>query len=318
MSEAPSLAIVIVTYNVREEIAACLGSLDGQTAAFRTSVIVVDNASTDGTRERVRRQWPQVRVIDAGENLGFARASNLGIRATASEFVLLLNPDTIVRFDAIPLLMRELAAHPEAAAAGPRLVDNNGVAELSFGWTMSPMGELLQSVSRALYHHGVAPFASRIEKWTRQAGELEAGSQRGVALLEAPPLLDQSVDARHEFAWFEGLGEVGVRAARVGGEPVLEIGAGGQEQHGDEPDFRAVLDRLRQLHAVHHRHHHVGDDEVGDLAERQLQAFPAVLRLDELNKIQGGNDTVAPLADTGRYSSCGQPNCGCDTWVDTV
>jgi hypothetical protein len=43
-----------------------------------------------------------------------------------------------------------------------------------------------------------------------------------------------------------------------------------------------------------------------------------VLRLDELAKAQGGNDTVAPLQDTGRYSSCGQPNCGCDTWVDTV
>jgi GT2 family glycosyltransferase len=173
VSEAPSLAIVIVTYNVRDEIAACLASLDGQTAAFRTSVIVVDNASIDGTGELVRRQWPQVRLIDAGGNLGFARATNVGIRATASEFVLLLNPDTIVRPDTIQLLMRELAAHPEAAAAGPRLVDEDGVGELSFGWTMSPMGELLQRVSRALYHHRVAPFASRIERWTRLAGERE-------------------------------------------------------------------------------------------------------------------------------------------------
>jgi GT2 family glycosyltransferase len=171
VSEAPSLAIVIVTYNVRDEIAACLESLDGHTAPFPTSVIVVDNASTDGTGDHVRRQWPAVRVIDAGENLGFARANNIGIRATTSEFVLLLNPDTIIRPDAIPLLMRELAAHPEAAAAGPRLVDEKGIAELSFGWTMSPMGELRQRVSRALYDHGVRPFAPLIEEWTRLAGE---------------------------------------------------------------------------------------------------------------------------------------------------
>src|SRR5512145_785577 len=114
VSEAPSLAIVIVTYNVRDEIAACLGSLDGQTAPFHTSTIIVDNASTDGTGAHVRQQWPHVRVIDAGDNLGFARANNVGIRATTSDFVLLLNPDTIIRPGAIPLLIGELADHPEA------------------------------------------------------------------------------------------------------------------------------------------------------------------------------------------------------------
>jgi N-acetylglucosaminyl-diphospho-decaprenol L-rhamnosyltransferase len=173
VSDAASLAIVIVTYNVRDEIAACLASLDGGTSPPSASIIVVDNASTDGTSERVRQQWPHVRVIDAGDNLGFARANNVGIRAASSDFVLLLNPDTIVRPGAIRLLIDELAGHPEAAAAGPRLVDRDGVAELSFGWTMSPMGELRQRVSRALYYGGVVPFASRIERWTRLPGERE-------------------------------------------------------------------------------------------------------------------------------------------------
>lgn len=171
MSDAPSLAIIIVTYNVRDEIGGCLASLADRTASFPATITVVDNGSRDGTVERVRKQWPDVGVIEAGENLGFARANNVGIRSTTSEFVLLLNPDTVVRPGAIALLMQELAAHPEAAAAGPRLVDEDGAAELSFGWTMSPLGEARQKVARALYRRGVAPFAARVEAWTRLPGE---------------------------------------------------------------------------------------------------------------------------------------------------
>ena len=170
MSDAASLAIIIVTYNVGEEIVGCLESLDRQSTLFPTTITIVDNGSSDDTVERVRR-WPHIRVIETAENLGFARANNVGIRATGSEFVLLLNPDTVVRPDAIPLLMRELAAYPEAAAAGPRLVDEQGVAELSFGWTMSPLGEARQKIARAVYRGDVAPFASRVEAWTRSPGE---------------------------------------------------------------------------------------------------------------------------------------------------
>lgn len=171
--DVPTVAIVIVTYNVHDEISACLTSLEDQTDHPRTSITIVDNASRDGTTERVRQQWPVVRVIETGENLGFARANNVGIRATVSEYVLLLNPDTVVRRGAIARLVDELSVHPEAAAAGPRLVDERGVAELSFGWTMSPLGEARQRAAGALYRRGVAPFASRIEAWTRSAGERE-------------------------------------------------------------------------------------------------------------------------------------------------
>src|SRR5687767_6699158 len=88
-----SIAIVIVSFNVRAELDACLASFVGHTDPFPTVVVVVDNGSTDGTAAMVRDKWPSVQLIESGGNIGFARANNLGIRATASEFVLLLNPD---------------------------------------------------------------------------------------------------------------------------------------------------------------------------------------------------------------------------------
>lgn len=116
----------------------------GSTERLGTSITVVDNASPDGTAELVRASWPQARVIDAGGNVGFARANNLGVRATASDYVLFLNPDTVVRGTAIPTLVGAMEADSGAAIAGPRLVDSDGLPEISWGPVISPWGEFRQ------------------------------------------------------------------------------------------------------------------------------------------------------------------------------
>jgi GT2 family glycosyltransferase len=168
--DPPSVAIVIVSYNVRQEIEACLRSLDGQKGVGAAQIVVVDNGSNDGTLDIVRAQWPGIRVIESGGNLGFARANNIGIRATSSEYVLLLNPDTIVPADAVATLVKRLADDPRAAAAGPRLVDDTGRAELSFGWTIGPLGELRQKAIGTLYERGFTAATRLVDRWTRQSG----------------------------------------------------------------------------------------------------------------------------------------------------
>jgi hypothetical protein len=189
------LTIVIVSYNVRQELDACLQSLVGQTAPYPTEIVVVDNASSDGTPERVRAAWPSVKVIDAGGNLGFARANNIGIRATSGDFVLLLNPDTVVPPGAIAALVRGLVLRPDAAAAGPRLVDSEGFPELSFGWAIGPLGELRQKIVGGLYARRVRQVVRLVNRWSRQAGPREWVS--GACLLvrrgdlEAVGLLDE-------------------------------------------------------------------------------------------------------------------------------
>jgi len=106
-------------------------------------VIVVDNGSTDGSADAARRV-PGVRVIENGANIGFARANNVGIRASSGTVLLLLNSDTVVPPGAIERLQSELERDPSVAVVGPRLVDGNGQAELSFGRMIGPFNELRQ------------------------------------------------------------------------------------------------------------------------------------------------------------------------------
>jgi GT2 family glycosyltransferase len=142
----PRLSIIIVTYNSAAYIDSCLTSLVQHAPAIDHEVVVVDNASPDGTAAAVRARWPGVRVIDADANVGFARANNIGIRQTFGPLILLLNPDTSVCTGALDALVTELDARPDVAVIGPRLVDADGQVELSFGRMMSPLAELRQKL----------------------------------------------------------------------------------------------------------------------------------------------------------------------------
>lgn len=197
MADPQSLAVVIVSYNVRDELHDCLQSIVGHTDPFSATVTVVDNESSDGTVGMLRLRWPDVQVIEAGDNLGFARANNLGIRGSSSEFVLLINPDTIVPPGAIPTLLRALAARSDAAAAGPRIVDAEGFPELSFGWSISPMGELRQKIVGTLYARRVRSVVRRVDRWTRTPGTREWVSGACIALRRADLVAAGLLDERY-------------------------------------------------------------------------------------------------------------------------
>lgn len=169
-ADIPTVAIIIVSYDSRQEIGACLDALADRIDRG-TTVTVVDNASPDGTAEFVRQRWPSVQVIDAGGNLGFSRANNVGIAATMSEYVLLLNPDTIATPAAIARLVSALDSQPDTAIAGPRLLDEHRQPELSFGPPISPWGELTQKLRMSLYARRVPMAVRYVEKRSREAGD---------------------------------------------------------------------------------------------------------------------------------------------------
>src|SRR5437870_4687197 len=147
----PDLSIIIVSFNARADLERCLESLHASPPTASHEIIVVDNASSDGSADAARR-WPDVRVIETGANLGFARANNAGIRASTGVQLLLLNGDTIVPPQAIDRLLDDLRQHADAAVVGPRLVDAAGRAELSFGRMIGPLHELWQQ--RLVRGHG--------------------------------------------------------------------------------------------------------------------------------------------------------------------
>lgn len=121
MSARPDLSIVVVTYNSWADVEACLRSVARDADPPEAEVFVVDNASTDGTPDRVREAFPFVKVMDLGENRGFSYANNRAIAESSGRHVVLLNPDTVVTDGALRGLVRFLDETPGAGVVAPRL-----------------------------------------------------------------------------------------------------------------------------------------------------------------------------------------------------
>lgn len=153
------LDIVVVSYNTRADLVACLTSVFVNPSHRLRDVFVVDNASSDGSAEAVRAEWPAVRLMALKSNVGFAAANNIAIRESTAPFVLLLNSDTVVPVGAIDALLARLET-TGAVAAGPRLVDASGHPEISFGPMLSPWAEMTQRLRVRL--------AQRDDKASRQ------------------------------------------------------------------------------------------------------------------------------------------------------
>ena len=190
-----ALDIIIVSYNTRALLEDCLRSLHDRAPQVAHEITVVDNASGDGSVEAVRSRWPRVRVVEAGENIGYARANNLAIRQTTRDLVLLLNSDTVVPAGAVDRLVSALEAADDVVAVGPRLVDAEGRVELSFGPMIGPFSELIQKCKGAALVRQTPVVGSWVEEALNRPGHPDWVS--GACLLvrrqsaEAVGLLDE-------------------------------------------------------------------------------------------------------------------------------
>jgi len=125
------LSIVIVNWKVRDLLRKCLDSVYRETKGLEFEVFVVDNDSRDGSIEMVLRDFPQVQVIASNRNLGFAKANNEAIARSGGDFVLLLNPDTEIRANALLKMVEFMRRNPQAAILGPKLLNPDGSLQRS-------------------------------------------------------------------------------------------------------------------------------------------------------------------------------------------
>jgi GT2 family glycosyltransferase len=141
-AEPPRVSAVIVSYNTRDELLRSLASLRSVTLPIE--VLVVDNASTDGSAEAVSESFPEARLRRNAENLGFSRANNQALREARALYVLLLNSDAEVRPGCVESLVDVLDRRADAAVAGPRTLSADGTAQVSFGPALTPLAEWRQ------------------------------------------------------------------------------------------------------------------------------------------------------------------------------
>jgi GT2 family glycosyltransferase len=134
LEDSPTLSIIIVTWNGKKYALECLESLRQVKDEASLEVIVVDNASEDGTPDAIAEQYPEVHLLRNAQNLGFAKANNLGIAACTGQYVALVNSDVVVPAGCIATLVQFLREHPDVGLIGPKM--------------LGPNGELGQSVNR--------------------------------------------------------------------------------------------------------------------------------------------------------------------------
>lgn len=120
------LSVVIVNYKVKYFLEQCLRSVERASKGLAVEVVVVDNASGDGSVEYIRERFPSVSLIASSENLGFARANNLAIRQSKGEYLLLLNPDTIVAENTFSDFIAFMESNPAAGGCGAYMLCSDG------------------------------------------------------------------------------------------------------------------------------------------------------------------------------------------------
>ena len=255
-AETGRVAIVIVSFNTRSRLEACLASLRAAPPATSHDVVVIDNGSKDGSPAAVEAWWPEVRLVRLEANTGFAHAANVGIRRSAGEMVLLLNSDAVVPAGSIDRLVAALDADQAAAVAGPRIVAPDGTVELSFGRMISPWNELRQK----LRQRAAASHLRLASRWAarRTASAHYVDWVSGACLLvrrrdaEAVGLLDERYFLYTEDVDF--CAAVRARGRRVLFTPAAEIVHARGSSRATDP--AAAQAAYRRSHLAFYAKHH--------------------------------------------------------------
>lgn len=154
------ISIIVVNWNVRDLLHGCLASIyaHGGLPPEAMRVIVVDNASADGSVEMVREHFPQVLLVDNKDNVGFGRANNQALPMCVGRYVLLLNPDTVVEPGAIASLVRQMDTQPDVSVIGCRLLNGDRTLQR---WTGGAYPRLLNLMNHYFFFDRLLPAAWR-------------------------------------------------------------------------------------------------------------------------------------------------------------
>lgn len=215
-------AILIVTYNSEKQIAACLRSALDQRDHISQQIIVVDNASKDGTAAIIRQDFPEVTLVTPGRNLGFAAGVNEAARHADATYLLLLNPDTEILGHAVDVVVDFANANPYYGLYGGRTLKPDGILEPSSCWGAPTLW------SMALFALGITTFASR-NRWLdpESLGSWQRDTVREVGVITGCFLLVKSevwrrlngFDERY-FMYGEDV-DLAMRARAAGYRPVI-------------------------------------------------------------------------------------------------
>jgi len=253
------LSIIIVSWNVRDLLAACLRSIQARPArALAVEVIVVDSASNDDTPQMVRDQFPDVVLMAQSENIGFTRGNNLGMAVAKGRHLLLLNPDTEVIADALEQMTAHLDAHPQVGIVGPHTLNTDGSTQS----TRRRFPTLATALFESTWLQGLAP-RSVLERYyvvdaTDDAEAVEVDWVQGSALMARRAVYQQIggldegyVMYSEEMDWCRRAKDAGWGIAYLGGARITHHGGKSSEQVTARRHIHFQQSKLRYFRKYH-------------------------------------------------------------------
>jgi GT2 family glycosyltransferase len=253
-----AVSIVIVSWNAKRYLAECLESLQRQCGEVRPEVIVVDNASSDGSPELVASQFPHVRLIRNVENAGFARANNAGIALSTGEYVCLVNSDVRFVSNCFAPMLRYMQEHPEVALLGPKMLSAEGEVRRSTMrfptlWNSYCRALGLDGIFRKSRIFGGQLMADFDHQTTRDAEVLNGWfwMARRSALEEVGLLDEQFFMYGEDIDWCYRFRQAGKRIIFFAGAEAIHYGGASS---GNAP-VRFYLEMYRAGWQFWHKHH---------------------------------------------------------------
>ncbi|CAN5672145.1 glycosyltransferase family 2 protein [soil metagenome] len=247
--EAVDVSIIVVTYDSERDLAVCLESALAQ-AGVTTEVVVVDNASTDGSREIVEGFGPRVRLLRQAENVGFAEGMNIGIDATSGRYVLALNPDCRLEPTFAARLATRLDARPDAASASGRLLRTDGPGLGPTG-VLDSTGIYFTASGRHFDRGGGEPAEGRYLGEEEVFGVTGAAGFYRRAALEAARISTGYFDA--DFFAYREDADLAWRLQRLGWKCVYVPDALAYHRRANLPERRGAMTSDVNYHSVKNR-----------------------------------------------------------------
>ncbi len=266
-------SIIILNWNTRDMLARCLESIAQTVGALNAEIIVVDNASTDGSQAMLRSQFPYVRLIQNDENVGFAKANNQAMAICQGRYALLLNSDTLLLDGALRAMLDLAEAQPRAGIVGAQLLNPDGSFQASYTRFPNLRQEflILSGLGRQLYGRWYPSYGPEEDKGSQVADYVQGACLlvRRQAFEEVGGLDECYFMYAEEVDWCFTMREMGWQVWYQPAAKVIHLGGG--SSRGRQTRREADLYRSR----VRFFRKHYGN-RAARLLKLQIYAFTAI------------------------------------------
>ena len=255
---APDISIIVVSWNVCEMLRDCLQSIVGQTKKGY-EIIVVDNASVDGSAEMVAEEFPEVRLIANDQNIGFAAANNQGLEISSGHYVLLLNPDTLILDGAIDRMIDWMNGHPDVGCAGCQVFETETVIQRTCFSDPGPRKILFVETGLHRIFAQSRFFGFPEYGWWDRQSEMDVDVVSGMFMLVPRHVLDEvgMMDEAffvysEEADWCRRIRQAGYRCVFTPAARIMHRDGGGKSTSQIKPRMYVQLQKSAMIYVRKH------------------------------------------------------------------